>query len=443
MMRRALIAALVLLVACSGEKPAAPNALSLAVEPQGQSAVQQFELPAAAIVALQRADRGDLRLLDGRGKPVPLALNPVNAPEEYLDNGFIPNPIAQTSEDVKLSAVSIDLAEPGGFVTISTNGQPLAKGRKGVLLDTRDLEYPASSIDLGATLPEQTPVTFTLETSNDLKSWQPLAEKVLYAPQGGTEVLGKPEVDLGGVILAKQIVRISWDEQYEVSFSKVFVLTSKIKPVPLLAVATKGAELDDAHNLRFSAPLAAPLAGIELRGADADGVVPVRIYGRDTPERGWNLLGVATLRQTRTARIELGAAQAKEYRIEADSRSAGFSVAPAITLLLDRVDVIAAFNGQPPYRLTIGDAKAAPKFFQPADLREPGSDAAKIPVAKLEQAAPPLIALGPAGNDSPYSPRKLWLWAALLAATAVLGFAAIRLLRTDPVIADEPTAPTD
>jgi len=439
MIRKAILGLMALLGACQqAGKTDAPAPLSLTVEPQGEASVQRIELPAAALVAVQRADRGDLRLIDGRGKQVPLALDPPNNPDTFTATTLTPYPIARSASEAKGAAVSIDLAQPGQTVTISAEGLPLPASRAAVLLDTRELQDPAVSLELDANLPPQTPVTFTLEASEDLKSWEPLAEKVLFAPTASARPLGKSAIDLGGAALAKRFVRISWDDQPGLSVNAATVQTAKSKPAPLLAVATTGARLDDAHNLRFTAPFAAPLAGVELAAAPADGVVPVRLYGRDAAEQPWTVLGAATLRPGTPARIDLRSTQAREYRIEADARSAGFSAAPGITLLLDRVDLIAAFNGQPPYRLTLGEAKAAPAFFKAADLLEPGSDATRLPLAKLEASAAPVIALDAGAKDGPLAPRKLVLWAALLLATAVLALGAYRLMKANVVSANPP-----
>ena len=439
MIRKAILGLVALLGACQQtDKADAPAALSLRVEPQGAAAVQRIELPAAVLAASQRADRGDLRLIDGRGKQVPLALYTPGLPDTFAVTTLPAYPVARTASEAKNAAVSIDLAQPGQTVTISAQGQPVVANRSAVLFDTRSIVDPASSIELDAVLPAQTPVTFTLESSADLKNWEPLADKVLFAPEAGAKPLGNGAIDLGGASLAKRFVRVSWDSHPEMSVDKASVFTARTKPIPPLSVATKGAKLDDPHNLRFAAPFAASLAGVELSAAAADGVVPVRLYGRDAVEQPWAVLGAATLRPGKPARFDLSSTQAREYRIEADARSAGFSGAPALTLLLGRVDLIAAFNGQPPYRLTLGEAKAASAFFQATDLLEPGSDVAALPAAKLEALAPPVVALGKASDDGPLTPRKLALWGALLMATAVLALGAYRLMKANAAAAASP-----
>ena len=80
MIRRLSIALLALTIAaCDGAEapdPTRPDqfAARLAVEPATGGTVQRVILPEQALVAIQRADLGDVRIYDGRGKPLSLAL---------------------------------------------------------------------------------------------------------------------------------------------------------------------------------------------------------------------------------------------------------------------------------------------------------------------------------------------------------------------------------
>jgi hypothetical protein len=440
MIRKSVLAALALLAGCQQAGQDAPETkLALTVEPQGSAPVQRITLPAAALVAVRRADLADLRVLDRRDKPLALAIAPIETPADSASTAFTPYPIAGTAAagEPGAPAVSIELARPGQTVSITTDGTPLGPSRAAVLLDTRALKDPAIAIDLGASLPAQVPVTFALDTSADLKTWQPLAEKVLFAPNGGNSPLGKAEVDLGGTALAGQFLRITWDSNRAVTLNRPTIRTARSKPPSLTALATKGAALDDAHDLRFATPFKAPLAAIGLRGSDADGVIPVQLFGRDAEEQPWQFLAAATLRPGKTARLDLGGSGLGQYRIEADKRSAGFSAAPAIELMLAPVELVVAFNGEQPYRLTLGDAQEQPRFFQPGDIIEPNTRVGTLPLAKVESATAPVISLGAGAHDSPFAPRKLALWGALLLATVVLALGATRMLKANVATAQE------
>ncbi|HEX4848253.1 MAG TPA: DUF3999 family protein, partial [Novosphingobium sp.] len=273
---------------------------------------------------------------------------------------------------------------------------------------------------------------FTLESSGDLKNWEHLAEKVLFSPSAGQQPLGGAQMALAGSDLKQRYLRLSWQANAGVKLSGAFIDTARTAPPAALPLATKGARLDDAHNLRLAVATPAPLAGIELGGTKADGLLPLRLYGRDAGEQPWQALGAATLRgDGRPARFDLDSAAFRQYRIEADQRSAGFSQAPAVFLQLQPVTLIAAFNGEAPYRLAVGNAGAEGKYFAPADLTDAKTAPADLPLAKVTAAAAPVIDLAAGAADTPFTPRKLALWGALLLGTALLAFGAIRMLRAN------------
>jgi hypothetical protein len=437
MMRRYALFILSLLAACQAEQqrdtrgPEDFNFTAI-VEPQGSTALQRIEVPAAALIAIKREDLGDIRVFDGRGKALSIARLDISAQGAQQSHAVPTYPIAGTAAAPGGPAVSIEIAQPGQTVSVAANGAAAGNDTAAALVDTRALEDPAVAVVLDADLPAQTPVSFTLEASGDLRTWEPLGEKVLFSPGAGQAPLGGTRISLPGVDLEKRYLRLSWKAAPGIAVRRAEVVTAKAAPSPRVSLATSGAKLGDSHNLRFSAPSAAPLAAIGVTGTQADGLVPIRLYGREADDRPWMPLSAATVRPGgKPALLELGGARYAHYRVEADARSAGFSEAPKIELEVEPFTLLAAFNGQPPYRLAAGNAGAKGKLFAPGDLAEPKVLEANLPTATVEAAAPPVIALDAGAADSPFTPGKLVLWGALLLGTAVLAFGAIRLLRAN------------
>lgn len=446
-MRRLVLIAAALLAACQQEpgnepKRAEDFAFSASVTPQGDGSLQRVEVPAAALAAIKREDMGDVRIFDGRGKPLSIArFDP--ATQDPRQSHDVPiYPIAGTAAASGGPAVSIAIAQPGQTVSVEANGGTAEPDMAAALADTRALDDPAVAVSLDTDLPAQTPVTFTIEASADLKIWDQLADRVLFSPGADQAPLGGALIALPGVDLHQRFLRLSWKAAPGVVVRDVSVLTAKAAPPLHGTLATSGIKLDDTHNLRFVLPSRAPLAAVEVTGSQADGIVPVKLYGREGVERPWALLSVATVRPGgKPAVLELDGVSYGQYRIEADARSSGFSAAPRISLRVAPLMLLAAFNGQPPYRLAVGNAHAEPRTFAPADLAEPKVLAGSLPLAKVETAPPPVVALDAGQADSPYTPRKLALWGALLLGTAVLAFGAIRLLRANaPANEDQPTS---
>ena len=207
------------------------------------------------------------------------------------------------------------------------------------------------------------------------------------------------------------------------------MVTAKIAPLAAVTVPAEGAALASDHDARFALPIGYPPRAIRVNGAKSGGVVPVQLYGRANPELPWTALAAGTLRDGKAADIDLTGFGFGEYRLGADTRSAGFSAAPKLDLVFEPVVLIAAFNGKGPYTLAVGNKAAPSAYFGPGELLGDTPMTAKLPEAQVTApAGTPVVKLAPTADDGPFSPKKLALWAALLAAVGVLGFAAMRLM---------------
>lgn len=437
MIRRIILIAGALLAGCQAEKATEPAgrdgfAFTAPVTPQGEGSLQKVEVPAAALVAIKRQDMGDLRILDGRGKPLSIARFEDFAASAHQAHDVSVYPIAGNDTASGGPAVSIAIAQPGQTISVETNGDSVTGGTSAILLDTRALEEPAVHLLLDADLPPQMPVDFAVDASSDLKTWETLAEAVLFSPNAGRPPLGGARFAMPSVNLKQRYLRLSWKAAPGIVVRGASVVSSRTSPPRRIAIPTKGGKLSNSHNISFKSPSATPLAAIEVVGSSGDGLIPMVLYGRQSKEHPWTKISAATIRTgEKPAVFELGNVSFGQYRIEADARSAGFARAPAIMLQLEPWTLLAAFNGQPPYRLVAGNAVAEGKLFAPSELASPAELSGILPKARIEVAPPGPIALDASRADTPFTPRKLALWGALLLGTAVLAWGAIRLLRAN------------
>lgn len=446
----AAIGALTLVAACDKTPQAEPDnpaafKVRLAVEPAADGQVQRVVLPAQALIALQRHDLGDVRIFDGRGKPLALALDGLGTAhgEATRDIQLPAIPVMGTpaGEGAEMS-ITIDHAKVGHVVVRGQDGATHGEQQVvAALLDTRAIAEPAIALTLDADLPLQQPVNVSLEESTDLASWQPIAEKVLFRAGGGA-LLGSPRITLGGIDLRQHYVRLRWDQAAGVTIRGASITTTPTAPLPRVSVLSSGLQLENAHRARFSVGFATPIAALRLTQTSPDGIVPVRVYGRDRTDQQWTLLAAGIVRQgSAGSLIDLGGAALRHYRIEADARGAGFTLPPKLELLFDPVELIAAFNGAPPYVLAVGAAQAQPAYFSSGEVApEELLKAGPLPLAKVDISGTPAPAITvQPPTEGPFEPRKAALWAVLLLGTAILGFAAIRLLRANAAAGDDQT----
>lgn len=436
MIRKTLLAALVLLAGCSGEQPkdtgkADGYALTMAVTAAEGSSLQRVTLPPAALVALQRHDAGDVRIFDAEGKVVSLARQPVETFEQSKATPVKAYPIFGAAAAPGASAVSVNVSIAADIVvSAQRNGTQAQQGPAALLFDTRALADPATAIQLEAELPIGQPVEVTLEASSDLKTWEALGSKVLFRGEAGKAVLGSSRIALGGAKLKDRYLRASWPAAPGVTIRGGSVVTAKTAPLASVTVSAEGAALASDHDASFSLPIGYPLRAIRVTGAQSDGVVPVQLYGRANPEAPWIALAAGTLRDGKPADIDLTGFGFSEYRLGADQRSAGFSSAPKLELVFEPVVLIAAFNGKGPYTLAVGNKAAPSAYFGPGELLGDTPLSASLPEAQVAApAGSPVVKLAPPADGGPFSPKKMALWAALLLAVGVLAFAAVRLMK--------------
>jgi hypothetical protein len=436
-------AAALTLSACTAEPkrdPADPKSydVSLHVTPAEGNTTQLLTLPAQVLVAAKHDDLRDVRVFDGRGKTLPIARvvasakrgNAVKietAPVYTLDAAG--NAKADTKVIVRIGnsdsaqSVGVETAESGG----SANGGA-------ALIDVRKIVDPVFSIDVKADLPKQKPVTVILESSENLKDWQTLGEKVLLRPGVEAALLGASVIEFPATSLRNHYVRARWDTT-GVTLLGATVSSAKASQPQLVAIPAASAQLANAHEVRFDLQPAAKPHAIRLTQTAPDGVLPLTLDAHDDQTQEWRMVSLATSRQQGTSTmLTLPAHGARAYRIEADKRTSGFSAAPRIELLYEPQELLIAFNRVPPYTLHTGNASATSTSFLDIDQITPNGIPEDIKTAKIDGAQPiPTVSVAPGGKGGAHLGRKSVLWLVLLLGTAVLAFALYRLMRAPAV----------
>lgn len=427
--------ALMLLAAGCGERrnDAAPDANDFALSLQVEAPASQLlrlDLPAAALVAIRRADRGDIRVMDAHDRPLSMAfVDPAVARQSQTRLDAIP---FNDAPDKNHSApVSVWVDQAGHSVSVSAGGGGNTDSpERSILFDTRAIRSPAVAIALDAALEPQRPVEVTVAMGRDLKSWTPVAEQVLFRPGENQAMLGGNRIALPSVNLAGRYLRVSWsgETRFGIAGATLFTSTSPVRP--LISIPAKGLTLPNAHEARFSMPPGLRPAAIRVTMIGRDGVIPLRVLGRDNAEAPWTLLAMATLRQGgQAAAVELGSGPAHFLKLEADSRSAGFSQAPSLALLYTPVTLAVAFNGDGPYRMMVGNPGAKPAIFALSELTNRNDSMGEAKV--LGAPAAPTVDVSNNAANPAFSRRVVALWAALLAGVAVLAYTAFKLMRAN------------
>lgn len=438
---------------------AAPLALAASAEtPDGYAARWPLQLPAAAslmrlplpagvLTQAQTADLRDLRVFNAAGQPVPLALDrsspetrvPAPAAVELPALPILADPQAAAAGGLSLRieesqgarVVRLD-APPVGAAPDSPPPAPAAL--QGVLIDAREQKAALQAIELDADWPAARPFTFRLHASDDLRQWQPLGEVTAYRGADGA-ALAPAQLALGGAALPARYLRVTWDAA--AAPDAVRVRGARLVPQPQQAAPERVAvplalpegAARDPRVIEWRLPFATPVAALDIRVAGPAALVPVRVLARQQREQPWTLLGrhvVFSLTQDgqtrRSPALELGQAAWREWRVEADAASPGFTEPPQVTAWLAPAQLVFVASGSPPFTLAAGRADAPAVYLPLASLipgYEPGAQA-RLPAASL--AAAPAVTAAPTTAAGAQRDTRSWiLWAILLAGVLALG----------------------
>jgi hypothetical protein len=304
----------------------------------------------------------------------------------------------------------------------------------GNLFDTRDVKLPAAALQLDIDVPVGQPVLFIVETSTDLKRWEPLAEAMTYRAAADAALA---PIDLGGADLEKSYLRLRWRADAPligpVTVRGATLLTSTAAaPAPPHRIAVTNFESRGAHELLLAVPFATPVAAIEVVPADVGMLAPVTVYGRDNNEAAWTRLGAATVFRLleggsirQSPAVPLASGPTAQLRIVADTRTAGFTTPPTLALLVAPQWLAFVASGSPPYELAVGEPNALATWLPPASLLPDLRQAQSLPLATVAGgSAPATVAVTP---ESRWPARRLWLWTILGLGTAALAAMALRL----------------
>lgn len=423
-----------LVVACLLAAPglAADFALQLPITLQpGGTNVQQLDVPAAALAASRSPGLADLRVLDAKGEAQPMQRLRTR-PDPLRKTVVLPAlPILGRPGALKVTGAELRLDEGKGVRVVRIDGDvgPAEVMVLGTLLDTRDVDAPAASLQLDADLPIGQPVLLQIDASDNLRDWQPLAEKMLYR----AAATDRPApVDLGQARLNGRYLRLRWRAEAPLIAPIVVraaTLATETAPPPALhRVPLVGAALVNAHELRLAMPEALAMSAIEIVPPRPGTLLPVTIYGRANREAAWTELGAGTVFRLQiggslreSAPLPLRSGPIAEMRIVADSRTAGFAAVPELAALLPPVGIAFIASGLPPYTLAVGQAGAKPAWMSfLADNGvggPPRYNGYTLPVATVAAAAPAPMSVAP---EADFSTRRILLWGLLVAGVIAL-----------------------
>lgn len=407
----------------------------------------QLDLPLPALLAARHNDLRDLRVQNAQGQF--LAYSLLQPAAEYRQaeqsHGVRWFPLQAEQATTGLPpGLRIESRSTGTLVEVqpaTTSGnQPLP--RQGWLLDASAIQAPLVRLSLdwdGAEGFQR----FAVESSDDLQHWQAVGDYQVARLSFAGDRIEQREIKLPA--LRSRYLRLLWRSPAVAPELRAVQLVSVqegyVEP-PLLWSEPLPAQPLDAQSYQWQLPRALPVQALRLPLSDANSLVPVRVQGRVDTTRPWAAVAQGVLyrlpqqgREVREEELRLPGWPLSELRVQVDARGGGFSSAPQLQYALSGQRLVFLARGEGPYRLLLGNAKAASVELPLATLM-PGYSSEQLrelPKATLllasAQAAPEQTQSGAVAGEAQADWQRLALWAVLLAGVLLLGLMAYSLLR--------------
>ena len=401
----------------------------------------------------QSAQLNDLRVFNAAGESLPFALrrpNERSASQEAAQR-VAAYPVAAAVLAAALGGGRMEIRQDAGGTSVVIEGQdsaPQTASQTRVdayLLDTRAIDKRAVGLELDAEFDTAKLVPISVEASGDLKTWRSLAkaEPVYRFGNGDTRATSTSVRFAAASLVENQFLRIVWSNTERFSLHAAYLKTIVADPAPLapdVTVALEAPGTFDGRMAEWAVPTPVTLTQFEVRLAEPNTLVPVKIFGRQHAGEPWlavgrgvvyRIAGQGAERLSEPLTIRAGSYQALKIEVDGASGSLG-AKAPGAVLRFAPREMVFLARGPAPFTLATGHPRAAAGQL-PLNRLIPDykADAERaFPRAAL---ADPVIddrlLLKPAKTVWGIDSRRLVLWAILIAAVLLLAGYAVSLLR--------------
>lgn len=433
--------------ALAGAPSAQDFAYGFLLDTEGDGALYSLVVPDEVYRNVQRADLGDVRVLNSSGEVVPHVLRASFEKEaELRSEGNVPFfPFVEPAEGAKGAGVGITAKRGGDGMIISIdNGTATLRGDKGIksyLLDLSGLKWEPGTLEFVWTRGDLPYATVRLQQSDDLIHWRPLIDRATLAD---LEYNGYRVAQKNIVLPVKpyKYLRMNGDMGQRLpDLQKVTALSKKmaIRQQRRWLSLGKGAVVhDEARTLiDFSSEFHLAATGVRLHLPETNSMIRASVQSRSGLKNPWISRCTAVFYSLKIGGSGLendvcffGQTTDSQWRLEIIEDGAGLENperAPTLELGFLPAELIFVARGKAPFTLAYGNGrlagdsrssatemilqavsgKEAGQLVRPAVLRERRELGGK---GALETPPPPL-------------PWKKWLlWAVLVSGICLLAF---------------------
>ncbi|ACD16310.1 DUF3999 domain-containing protein [Paraburkholderia phytofirmans] len=403
------------------------------------AAYYSVTLPAAVYAASQRHDLGDVRIFNGTGEPVPYSLDaprePPRTPPTLRPVRWFPLP--PTAASSTSAPLGVTIASDGSLRATSA---PPARAQHDT--DLIDLGRASRASRVTALLVHLRDDNYqgrvTVESSDDLRHWQPAGDAQLLKVSYNGSTLSQDRIELDGN--RARYLRLRWLD------GAPYVESLDMEIQALAADAAQRAERAWREGIVahagpkpgeyfFSTSGPYPVDRLRLNLPQPNTVAPAVVYSRTGLDTPWREVAGATLFRLHNGEVEqsnpsleLTPDTDRQWRVVVDTRNGGLG-SGTLTVAAGWRPAILTFvaRGTAPFTLAVGSATTVSSAVSRDDLL---MGASAVPAtARLGDALSAEQAARAQSARDPDAMRRYLLWAALLLAVGSLAAIAWRLAR--------------
>ncbi len=415
-----------------------------ALELESGAAYYSVTLPAAVYAASQRDDLGDVRVFNGADEPVPYSLDtprdparmrPTLRPVQWFPlppaaHGSVGAPLGVTigaDGSLRATAAPPDRAQHDADLIDVGHAAGGAARVDALLVHVRDDNYQGR---------------VTVESSDDLRNWQPAGDAQLLKVTYNGSTLTQDRISLDG--RRARYVRLHWlDGAPYIESIDMEVLAVSADHAQRADLERQWREGIVAHaglktgEYFFATGGPYPIDRLRLNLPQPNTVAAAVVYSRAGLDLPWREVASATLFRLHNGAVEqsnpsleLRANTDRQWRVVVDTRSGGLG-SGTLTVAAGWRPATLTFvaRGTAPFTLAVGDGQTVSSAVSRADLLMGAS--AVVATARLGEALSDSAqdADARAASRDRDARRRYLLWAALLLAVGSLGAIAWRLAR--------------
>lgn len=410
----------------------------------GEGPWYRIELPLAVQLDSRGSELADVRIFDAQGQAqaYSVAYKPTQPqqPSTPTDVKWFPLYDNADASDT-VPTIRVERTASGAVIDVQPQSDIEAGEEilRGWLLDTSALNAPLELLTLDWSTEREGLQRFTIEASDDLKTWQAWGEGQVARLSFADELVEQRDVSLPG--RTARYLRLLWKAPQSAPTLTSAQLTSVHTDNPSLPLSWSqpvSGSLAEPGNYIWHLPRALPIEHLKFDISQANSLAPATLYGRLDDQAPWEPIGSGLLYRLMQNgenmvqdEMQLPGKVVGQLKLEVDERGGGLGAqAPQISFAVRATQVVFQAQGNGPFSLAVGNA-AATVGSVPLSTLIPDYGPQKLAsIGRAEPDTAPIKAAAVA--PAPIAPtvesfdwKRAGLWGVLVLGFVLLGWIAL------------------